>query len=68
MRLRPKLNQKISLEERSPNDGGLGVCGAMECLGLWRLLGMAEMRFGRALDGIWLEYRQNVKSTLGFSK
>ena len=28
------------------------------CLGLWRLLGMAGRRFGRALDGLWPEYLQ----------
>ena len=45
----PKLKKKkISPEQRSPNDGGLGVCGARTCLGLWKLLRMAGMRFGRA--------------------
>ena len=29
---------------------------------------MARMIFGRALDGIWMEYLQKVESTLGFSK
>ena len=37
------------------------------CLGLWRLLGVAGMSFGRALDEIWSEFLQKIESALGFS-
>ena len=37
-------------------------------LGLWRLLRIARMIFGRAVDGIWLEYLQKFESILRFSK
>ena len=42
--------------------------GAETGLGLWRLLRMSKLSFGRARNGIWLEYLQKDESTLGFSK
>ena len=42
--------------------------GAGTGLGLWSLLRMSRLSFGRAWNGIWLEYLQKDESTLGFSK